>query len=168
MWQIHLVFLHLIVLWYSSPPWLCVPFLHFSHNRSNWSLHPSSKIATSAVLNDAIINYERLVRFYSLPSPSHDSHSCLRLNYVKQTRLYRVHEKRHILQAIHNGSWTCTVINNMTHERKDHTALCSLISIDMVARQLPQPEGNTCSLNKLAVADVPHKRLRSVVHVHAW
>jgi hypothetical protein len=61
----------------------------------------------------------------------------------------------------------CTVISNMNHERKDYTALCSLISIVTVVRQLPQPEGNTCSLNKLAVADVPHKRVRSVVHVHA-
>ena len=62
---------------------------------------------------------------------------------------------------------TCTVIRNMTHERKDHTALCSLIFIVMFVRQFTQPEGNTCSLNKLAVADVPHKRVRSEVHVHA-
>jgi len=66
MWQIHLVFLLLIVLGYFSPPWLCVPLLHFSHNRSNWSLHPSSKIATNVVLNAAIINYVCLVRFYDL------------------------------------------------------------------------------------------------------
>jgi len=65
-------------------------------------------------------------------------------------------------------TWTCTVVSNVTHERKDYTALCSLISIVTVVQQLLQPEGNTCSLNKLAVADVPHKRGRSVVHVHAW
>ena len=35
MWQIQLIFLSLLYVRYSSPPWLFV--LHFSHDRSRWS-----------------------------------------------------------------------------------------------------------------------------------